>query len=205
MGYSLTVRTRILLAVLVGSVGLSFKAPQADKITVKELTVVERDIEDIAHLLQVNKFVGSYRLEGKVARLSLRIDFYNKGEKSATSIGGVWLGSPEPRSRSGKYCLQIGDLDYLPLGGGKKGHSRVHLRFTEGNVSSWKSDDVPKSVFDFSQMSGGGSFEVRASDKGEVPVFYRFAKGGSTGGATPEEVIRNCANTDLLIAYFLFE
>src|SRR5207253_11237711 len=77
-----------------------------------------------------------------------------------------------------QFAVDIVDLDFLPLGGGKKGHCRLRASFEwpDGSFSAVERD-VPKQVIDLSDSSKL-TFREAASTGREVPLLW-FAKGGA--------------------------
>jgi hypothetical protein len=64
------------------------------------------------------------------------------------------------------------DLDFLPLGDGKKSHCRLHASFRWPDGSSGSVHrDIPKTIIDLSKCSNL-TFTETASEGREVPLFW---------------------------------
>jgi len=204
-------RLQVLFTLLVACSGLSFAGPQDEKVRAKEITVTEPEFGDLYSLLHVRKYSGTFALQGNVSEVGFRIDFYKNGRKTSESFAGAWNGFKEPRPASGRFSVQVADLDYLPLAGGKKGMLRFDVALTildKGTSSlSWE-HDIPKAVFDPSRSTrGGGTFSGEASEKGGIPLFWKLAQDGTNVGTgnTPDDVLKENPAADILIAYLLYK
>jgi len=204
-------RMHLLVALIVACPGLSFACPQDEKVRAKGITVTEPELGDLYSLLHVQKYSGTFALQGNVSEVGLRIDFYKNGRKTSESFTGGWDAVSEPRPRSGRCSIQVADLDYLPLAGGKKGTLRFYVALTmvdKGTSTiSWE-HDIPKAVFDPSRsMRGGGTFSGEALEKGEIPLFWRLTQDGNHAGTgnSPDEVLKENPVADIMIAYLLFK
>lgn len=212
MAHSKFRAARFLFLILVAFCGMSFTPPQDSKVRAKEFAVTEPQFGDLEALLHVRRFLGTYALEGKVSKLSLRIDFYKDGHKLASeSFTGGWQTYQEPAARSGKLSVQIADLDYLPLGGGKKGTLRFNVALTvldRGTSQIAWEHDTSKSVFDPTRPTrGSGTFSGHPIEDGVIPLFWRLAQDGNRVGTgnIPDEVVKDNPNADILIVSLLYE
>lgn len=204
-------RIHLRFALLVACSGLSFASPQDDKVRAKGITAIEPELGDLHSLLHVQNYSGSFSMQGNVSELGFRIDFYKNGQKTSESFAGGWESFKEPKPRSGKFSIQVADLDYLPLGGGKKGTVRFYVALTVldkgAGTIAWE-HDIPKAVFDPSKpMRGGGTFSGEALEKGGIPLIWRLAQDGNRvgTGSSPDEVLKENPVADILVANLLFK
>ncbi|WP_435016228.1 hypothetical protein TA3x_003792 [Tundrisphaera sp. TA3] len=162
-------------------------------------------IEDALH---IRKASGTVELREKVASASLKIDLYRDGKKVDSRSQSAGLLPVQATTRA-RFSVQVIDLDYLPLGGMKKGHCRMLLTLDLGELISSGSSDVPKDVFGGRLNSSGFQpFRPAAGSANEAPLFYmildiRPDEGGRAvqrSGLSIEEVIRNNSHSDVLVA-----
>jgi hypothetical protein len=94
-----------------------------------------------------------------------------------------------------QYAVEIADLDYLLLGGGKKATCRMRIAFklADGSTSAFEKD-IPKSVIDLSDCSQF-SFTERAATGEDAPILW-FKTGHDLplNLVTREDVIAKAAN-----------
>jgi hypothetical protein len=168
----------------------------------KKVTVKEPALDDTAVALHIQKRSGEVELTRKAESWAVRFDFYKDGIKTKTMTEARlgWANGAE----AGKFSLQAVDLDYLPLKGSKKDHCRVECRLSvtdvSGSATHGMTQDIPKSLFDFSKGPGGGSFAATASSKTEVPLFWLITDSSKVVGRhTVEEVLQSNPKGNLVI------
>lgn len=167
--------------------------PPAPAGPVEKVTLKAQDPDDVASILHVYKQSGAAPFPVPVQKAQLRIDFYRAGRplKNQTVNGGlIDVTGIARKADAVRFSLQAADLDYLPLGGGEKGSCRVQLALqliSAGGESALGgvggSEDVPKTVFDFSRVRSGSAFPASAASATEVPLFYMLANTDTAVGA----------------------
>jgi hypothetical protein len=179
------------------------KPPEAGGKLARKITPLQPGAGDLATVLQVYQTGCEIEL-GAVperAALGVKLEFYKKGRKADFTLPCPTHQRPGGFPRRIRISLLAVDLDYLPLAGGKKGHYRVHVC---ENISgrSCGVEDVPKEVFDFSQIRTSSVLSVADGSPTEVPLFFVAAQTGiSTDANTVQQVIEDYKEGDLLIAY----
>lgn len=164
---------------------------------------------DLSDVLRIRKFVASYQLPQKATKVTLRLDFYQKGQKlSGKSFSTGYKTLPELASDSGKLAVHIIDLDYLTIGGGKAGNHRINLHLTLGDEFAANFVDVPKTLFDISRSCAITQFRATPGIKKSALLFAMI--GGNTskfggGGRTAEEVVKMNPDAEVMIATLEFE
>ncbi len=180
-------------------------APKVTKITLEPL-----GIGDLSHALNIRKIVGTYHLSEKVAKIRLKFIFFHAGEqvKWPSYEWGLppmfTLGNGEGAD-SGKFALQIVDLDYLSIRDAKPNRHRLHVQVTLGNAlmgSGKPESDIPKSTFDVTGNFCTQGFLPEYGKPNEVPLFAII--GGKSKGATfqstPDALVKANPKADILIA-----
>ena len=168
----------------------------------KRITRVHEEfVGDLSQVLRIERVVGTCELAKKVARFDLRFDFYHKGKRLEKKSKGWGLKLTETEAASSVKCaVHLIDLDYLPLGGGKPGHQRIHFQFAAGTMVMGSSFDIAKSEFDATDGAPLNIFSAGAARGDEVPLFYAIAKSSSiNAGRTPAEVVRSNPDADVLV------
>lgn len=162
---------------------------------------------DLSDVLRIRKFVASYQLPQKATKVTLRLDFYQKGQKlSGKSFSTGYKTLKELASDSGKFAVHIIDLDYLTIGGGKAGNHRVNLQLTLGDDFAANHVDVPKNLFDISQSWGMTQFRADPGTKNSALLFAMVGNSSKIGGGrTAEEVVKMNPDGDVMIATLEFE
>lgn len=168
-------------------------------------------IEDALH---IRKASGTVELTRNVTRAKLTIDLYRGGKKVHSESSSVGV---QPGQAAGvvRFVVQVIDLDYLPLGGGKKGHCRIVTTQELGKaITSTRTWDVAKDVFG-GPMNGFGfqQFGPAASSATDAPLFSMIVatrpdvngREAMHGGSTVEGVVRENQANDVLIARLVFE
>jgi hypothetical protein len=142
-------------------------------------------LNDLAPLLRVEQYQGRVELTGGFRNCTLVLAAYRGGKPVALPDAEADLGAEAETGRALRYGVQVVDLDYLPLGGGKKGHCRMRfvLRHPDGATSAVERD-VPKDLIDLSQCSNM-RFTERAAAGDEVPLFWLKAGGTVPGKDVP--------------------
>ncbi|HEV3166815.1 MAG TPA: hypothetical protein VGZ22_22500 [Isosphaeraceae bacterium] len=181
----------IVVCAASGLLMVSAAAPDADSPIAKSITVESPDVGAIESVLHIEKRTGSFELHSPVEVVSLGIDFYRDGDKVGERPKLITQVLP-PGEKTGKFSVHIVDLDYLPLEGGKKDHSRIQLELSFGSTRGRIAHDLPRSEFDFGKSFGSGGFNVDAGTSTEVPLFYMAAGAhGFKGGKTIDHIIKN--------------
>jgi hypothetical protein len=163
----------------------------------KSVTFRERGFDDTADILNIVRHSGEVILSpGRLPSAYLAIDVYIDGQKQQRTIEGShtnWSQNVNVQGKPIDFCIQIADLDYLPLGDGKKGHSRVLLNWIpRGGGSDGFAQDVAKEFFDFSRHGQVGYFSAKESFGNEIPLFYILLTDANRtwGASTIADVIR---------------
>jgi hypothetical protein len=132
------------------------------------------------------------------------VELYRDGKRLRLDLdGGVMdvSGTREDKSVV-KFAVHVLDLAHLPLGDGKKDHSRLLLKLGLGTSATTRAVDFPKRACDLSRMGGFSQFGPRASTGDRVPVFWMIGNTSSMVGAnTPGEVVKANPQGDLAIVY----
>ena len=195
--------SRLAAVALVAASLLSFVPQEAAEVKIGELNLKDPEFDDLSHLLRVQKTSGRYALKGRIRQVGLVFEVHKKGAKKAELIRSPKVSSETAGDRQGQFSIQIADLDYLKLGAEAKKTSRVLFAFNEGGVTIAGHSDVPKTLFDFSEVRGSGLFKPEVLDKRRIPLFWKA--GGADGpiafGARPGKVIEGNPELDVLIAY----
>jgi hypothetical protein len=143
----------------------------------------ELDLNDLAPILHIERYVGQVQLNSAYRNASLVMAAYRNG-KPVELPGAEAEVLPGAETNSAiRYAVQVVDLDYLRLGDAKKDHCRMRfaLRIPEvGRVAVER--DIPKDVIDLSKCSNLG-FTERAATETEVPLFW-LKQGGTVPGPT---------------------
>jgi hypothetical protein len=160
-------------------------------------------LEDALH---IRKCSGSYELKTKARSVKLVIDLYREGKKvdsHAFSVGD------HRGAESGEFSVQVIDLDFIPLGDGKKGHHRIQYALSLGTTAGSTKWDVPKSVFEADGAFGSHEFRPEAGTATSAPLFPMILKvrgnGGIASGRNAEDVVARNNHNDLLIATLVVE
>jgi hypothetical protein len=129
-------------------------------------------IGDLAQVLRIKQLEGKVQLNRGFHNVTLVFAFYKDGKKVdlPQSEEGLF-GSYESSGVIG-YAVQMVDLDFLPLGDGKKGHCRLRAAFRmpdESTVSLEK--DIPKSTIDLTRSSSFRFTELASTER-EVPLLW---------------------------------
>jgi hypothetical protein len=182
------------------------KQPEAQGRLARRVTRQTPAVGDIASVLHIHKTYCEVDLGAAPRSGTFVVEFelYKKGRKtnSPLSGGGVGVAAHSPVPRQAKISVQAVDLDYLPLAGGAKGHCRVKVDLDVGSTVCGTSADVPKSVFDFSKVSGSSAFPATAGSPTEVPLFFLLANTNKiVGASTVKGVIESNSEADVLIAF----
>jgi RNA polymerase sigma factor (sigma-70 family) len=172
--------------------------PQAKKEAATKVVLKEPDMDDVASILHIFKESGTVPLHAPIQKAGLKIEFY-KGGRLVKQLPDPDMKEPPflwgvadfgTQLEAARFSLQIADLDYLPLGGEKKGFSRIqlHLAFVlAGSYSTGRggstnlsgggtlTQDVSKDAFDFKWSTGASAFRGEAGSATELPLFYVLA------------------------------
>jgi hypothetical protein len=168
---------------------------------------VQPGLDDLAGVLHIEKYRGTVKLNGGFRTCALALAAYKGGKRVDLPDARTDLLGGAETACTLTYGVQVVDLDYLPLGGAKKGHCRMRLAFRHPDGSlAWLERDVPKDLLDLSKCSNMG-FNERAATSKEVPLFW-FKTGGAVPGptvASKDEVVSKWAKDGaVLIASLRF-
>lgn len=184
--------------------------PQAKKEATPKVTLKAQELDDVASMLHIYKQSGKVELPNLFYKAGLKLDCYKAGRliKQPLLDAGLFdFTGTNAKVNGAQFCLQAADLDYLPLAGGKKGFCRlqIHLQLitsdagtAPGGIGSW--NDVPKDVFDLSQVVSAGTFPAETGSPDITPLFYLLANTKESVGAnTVADVIAKNDKADVLI------
>lgn len=160
---------------------------------------------DLAEVLRIQQLEGKAELNSGFRDVTLVLAAYKDGRSVDLPGAEAPLFSEYPTTGTISYAAQIVDLDFLPLGDGKKGHCRLHVSFRWPDGSSGRVErDIPKSVIDLSRSSNLTFTEV-ASKGREIPLFW-LASGGPipVQAKTREEVLQKANKGSLLFLTLRF-
>jgi len=158
---------------------------------------VQPGLDDLAGVLHVEKYRGRVELTSGFRSCKLVLAAYKDGKPVTLPDAEADFGAQAETSCTLRYGVQVVDLDYLPLGGAKKNHCRMHFAFQNPDGSSAALDrDIPKEVLDVSKCSNM-RFTERAATSKEVPLFW-LKQGGTVPGpdAPSKELVESKYVTD---------
>jgi hypothetical protein len=160
---------------------------------------------DLAEVLHIQQLRGKAELNSGFNNVTLVLAAYKDGHKADLTGREVPLFGAYETTGTISYAVQIVDLDFLPLGDGKKGHCRLHFSFRWPDGSTGSAErDIPKSIIDLSKCSNL-TFTEAASEGREVPLFWLL-----TGGEIPlnlktrEQVLHKVDKGNLLFVTLRF-
>ena len=193
-------RTLFVLAAFLILCDLSAWAGEKQGATlVKSITRAFEELGDLSQVLNISRVVGTCELANKASSFNLRLDFYHQGKKldNQTVVRGLTL---LEGVESVQCAVHVVDLDYLPLGGGKPGHERIHFRLGAGTMVAGASFDIAKSDFNATRGAAINIFNASFAKGNEVPLFYAIANSHSiSSGRTPAEVVRGNPDADIFV------
>jgi RNA polymerase sigma factor (sigma-70 family) len=181
--------------------------PKAQKDAAPKVTMKAQDLDDVASILHIYKHSGEVQFSEPIKKAGLRLAYYKAGKLKQKSDGGLDdISATAWKPVAARFSLQAADLDYLPLAAGEKGSCRlqVNFRFVGADGRDIGGDsgsvDVRKSVFDFTQGGGSGTFPRDAGSATEVPLFYLLTNTHQDNGAdTVAELLARNDKADILI------
>jgi hypothetical protein len=147
-----------LLAVTLIAAATAVGAGQDDvKPAATSVVVKEPGFGDTDELLHITRRWGQAVLTQNTSYAGLAIDLYQNGKKLPYRVMGT--GCEDTASPGEKktidFSVQAADLDWLKLDDGPKGHCRVRVKVNLANsIGASIFTDVPKNVFDFSNING---------------------------------------------------
>jgi hypothetical protein len=180
------------------------KPPEAREMLTRRITRQQPAVGDLASVLHIHKSYCEVEFGAvpKSATLRVEFEFYKNGQKAAFAVGGGAIQLADRVPKHAKISLQAVDLDYLPLAGGQKRHCRLQVDLEVDSTRSGAGTDIPKEVFDFSQVGGNSGFPVAAGSLTEVPLFFLVANTHKiTGANTVKEAIQSNQEGDVAIAF----
>lgn len=152
---------------------------------------VEPGLDDLAGVLHVEKYTGRVELTSGFRGCKLVLAAYKDGKPVELPDAETDLMADAETNCTLRYGVQVVDLDYLPLGGAKKNHCRMHFAFRNPDGSTAALDrDIPKGLLDVSKCSNM-RFTERAATDTAVPLFW-LKQGGTVPGpdvAGKDEVV----------------
>ncbi|AWM36066.1 hypothetical protein GobsT_61780 [Gemmata obscuriglobus] len=164
--------------------------------------------DDVSELLRVLRRSGRLTLPEDAPKGRIVAEFYAAGKLARgeldTGLGYDATRDPRPK-REVRFVAQFADLDYLPLGDAKKGHVRMLLKLRVGDdvLTTSSTQDIPKTVFDYTKGIGGGEFPAKAATAAEVPLFYLVANSNQIkASSTPKEAVELHPDAQVAIFYF---
>jgi hypothetical protein len=160
---------------------------------------------DLAEVLRIQQLHGKAELKGGFNNVTLVLAAYKDGKQADLPGREIPLFGAYETYGTIAYAVQIVDLDFLPLGGGKKGHCRLHFSFRWPDGSSASAErDIPKSVIDLSRCSNL-TFTEAASAGRAVPLFW-LLNGGKIplDVKTTEQVLQKVDKGDILLVTLRF-
>lgn len=180
------------------------KPPEAQGTLARRIMRQQPAVGDLASVLHIHKSYCEveFGVVPRSATLRVEFEFYKNGRKTSFAVEGGAIQMADRVYKHATISLQAADLDYLPLAGGQKRHCRVQVDLEVDSTQSGSGTDIPKDVFDFSQVRGNSGFPVAAGSPTEVPLFFLVANTNLvTGANTVKEAIENNQKGDLLIAF----
>jgi len=176
----------------------------------RSLSVKDAAVDDTADALGIRKWSGAFELRRDARGARLVLDFYVDGKCVETCTVRPLISNASSR---GEFAIQVVDLDYLPLRGGKAGHRRLIAKLKFGGVTATTQHDIAKRKFDFEPSSQqiNGPFNPIVETPRDVPLFFiLYPKPGANKkltirGGLPSEVIRQIPDATLLIVRLSFE
>ncbi len=179
-------------------------APPAPKVVLKAA-----DQDDVASILHIYKQSGVVHFAGPINKAGLKLTFYKAGRRVNQNIdAGLWdVAGIAEKMAGARFSLQIADLDYLPLAGGKKDSCRYQINFQFISAASGAltgggsaTADVPKDVFDFGQGNSASTLGGETGSATELPLFYVLSNTNEFVGAnTVDDVVAKNNKADILI------
>lgn len=154
---------------------------------------------DLAEVLRIQQLRGKAELNSGFNNVTLVLAAYKDGKKVDLPSSEIPLFGAYETSGTISYTVQIVDLDFLPLGDGKKGHCRLHTSFRWPDGSSGSVErDIPKSTIDLTKCSNL-TFTETASEGREVPLFWLLTgEEVSLNLKTREQVLKKVQKGNLL-------
>jgi hypothetical protein len=167
----------------------------------QKITLNEPRFDGVEEALHIISKSGTLELAAPRSRATLEIEGYKDGQQLPLVQA---VGVESRAAGTYRFTVQIIDMDYLTLGDGKKGHSRLLVKLGVndeiGSHAMSSPRDVPKDMLDFSKMTSGAPFKPKASTEDRVPLFWMIGNTNDVkSGQTPEEVVRANPHGDLAI------
>ncbi|MFL5241974.1 MAG: hypothetical protein ACJ8FY_07685 [Gemmataceae bacterium] len=165
----------------------------------------KQDIGDLAQVLRIEQMEGKVELNSGFNNVTLVLAAYQDGKKVELSDSEMPLLASYETTGTISYAVNIVDLDFLPVGHGKKGHCRLRISFRMPDDSTMALEkDVPKTVIDLSQSSNL-SFTEFASSSREAPLLWMIAGGEiPVTLKTPQQVLEKVTKGNLLFVTLRF-
>jgi hypothetical protein len=161
---------------------------------------------DLAGVLRIEQMRGRAELRAGYRNATLVLTAYKDGKPVELPDNEDRVAGGHDSAGTVKFAVDIVDLDFFPLGGGKKGHCRLRASFEwpDGSFSAVERD-VPKQVIDLSDSSKM-AFTEAASAGREVPLLW-FVKGGPVPvtAKTKEQVLERVKAGQLLFVTLRFD
>jgi uncharacterized protein (TIGR03067 family) len=203
---------RLVVALLATGAGIGWATgpdiPPPERFALyAEHGAVQPGPDDVAPVLHIERYRVRVELTRGFRSCKLVVDVYKDGKPVGLPDHEAELAAEAGTACTLRYGVQVVDLDYLPLGGGKRNHCRMRftLRQPDGATSALERD-VPKDLIDLSQCSNV-RFTERAATDDEVPLFWLKAGGTIPGRDVPtkDQVIsRWSKDGSILIASLRF-
>jgi len=166
---------------------------------------VDHSLDDLAPMLHIQRYKGEVVLSSGFTNVSLVFSVYKDGRKIDLPNNVIPdLGEYETNGTI-RYSVQIADLDYLPLGGAKKGYCRVKIALQMPDDScEWIDQDIPKSAIDLSDCSQLSFNERAASDREAPLLWFKTGRNIPLSLVTTDEITSKVKEGSVLILALRF-
>ena len=161
----------------------------------------------MAGVLRITQIRGKAQLNTGYRNVTLVLAAYKDGKLVEMPDSEARLLNSHETRGTIEYAVDIVDLDFLPLGSGKKGHCRLRASFAWPDGSSgWAERDIPKSIIDLAGSTGKMAFTEAASAGREVPLLW-FVGGREVPltAETREQVLERAKAGPLLFVTLRFD
>jgi hypothetical protein len=169
--------------------------------------MVERPgIGDTSNLLHLKKLTGIFTFDSTVKKVTLVCEFYKKGEQ-LSDVPEVKATLQIPGGgTSGKFAIQVADIDYVQLGDAPKNHCRVLIELGLGETTlNAKEIDVPKYKFDLGQPLIGNFADWNDESGSRRPVFMFIGGKYRVYNPSPTTTIKENPEAEIVVGYLEFD
>lgn len=167
-------------------------------------------VDDLSHLLGVRKVSGRFTLDKPVKIAALVLEVYRDGEKVPDAPRLDIHCEFGNGGTAGEFSLQAADLDRLRLDQTKEKHCRVLLGMAlsqdepEARAMALGHTDVPKSIVDFSRLTGFASANWKQADDARRPLFTLASPEARTLSSSVERTIERNPDAEIVVGYLEF-